>query len=664
MKRYFIKQEDEMDCGACSLLSIIKYYKGNVPLEVIKVDTLTNKSGTTFYNIKEAAIKYGFAVKGILSCNLDKDNLPCIVQLKIDNYYHFVVVYEINKNVIIMDPSYGLKKISLNEFNNLFTGYILYLYPIKPIVKYHDNKTFKKILNNELIINKKLIIILIIISISLVIISLLSTLLIKFILNNYNHSLIYILIVIIFIKILITYLKNLMVAHLNKNVNINIISNYFNHIFNLPFKYLQLKKKGDLISRINDLNNIKEYFSSIFINMFINILFFINSSFILIYLNKKLTIIIILITLVYYLIAYLINRKIYQELINIIESETLMMDIIVEDINNIWTIKIINKVKYFYLKLKKYIINNYQEHYKLDQKYNLNELIVNIYDEGILFFIIISSIHNSISSLLIFIFIFDYFNQSIKFFINFIPNLMYFKSAYNRISSLYVIDEENSNNGFNFTNGDILISNLNYKLNLKVIFNNYNLNIKKGNKVLLIGDNGSGKTTLLNILFNNINDYKGLITINNIDIKKINIISLKEHISYVSQNDNLFNDTILNNIILNEKYNETKFKLISEILSLDLIFKDKYNGNESIVNDNLSGGEKQRIILARAIYRDFDILLLDEALSEVSYNLRLKIIAKLNKYFSSKTIIYVSHNFEKYPFDLVINLTARKEIKC
>jgi ATP-binding cassette subfamily B protein len=74
--------------------------------------------------------------------------------------------------------------------------------------------------------------------------------------------------------------------------------------------------------------------------------------------------------------------------------------------------------------------------------------------------------------------------------------------------------------------------------------------------------------------------------------------------------------------------------------------------------------KKQRIILARSLYKDFDILFIDEALSEVSYNLRLKIINNLNNYFKDKTIIYVSHNFEKYPFDKVYNLTARKEIIC
>ena len=94
MNKYIVKQEDETDCGSCCLLSIIKYYNGYVPLEIIKEDTITNNNGTTFFNLKEAAIKYGFEVKGEKQTNLNTLICPYIVQLNMNNINHFVVVYK------------------------------------------------------------------------------------------------------------------------------------------------------------------------------------------------------------------------------------------------------------------------------------------------------------------------------------------------------------------------------------------------------------------------------------------------------------------------------------------------------------------------------------------------------------------------------------------
>ena len=147
----------------------------------------------------------------------------------------------------------------------------------------------------------------------------------------------------------------------------------------------------------------------------------------------------------------------------------------------------------------------------------------------------------------------------------------------------------------------------------------------------------------------------------NHDLKDINFNEVRNNISYVSQNDSLLPGTILYNILLDEDYNDLKFRRISSLLYLDKIINNKVNGINTVIRDNLSGGEKQRIILARALYKKFDVLLLDEALSEVDYDLRTKIVSNINHYYKNKTIIMVSHNEEKYKFDKVVNLTVRKD---
>ena len=156
--------------------------------------------------------------------------------------------------------------------------------------------------------------------------------------------------------------------------------------------------------------------------------------------------------------------------------------------------------------------------------------------------------------------------------------------------------------------------------------------------------------------------YKnGNILIGRNDLRRIRYEDLDNFISYVSQENTIFNDTFLNNIILDNKYDEYKFKLILNLVDLDGFIKNRYDNYEFLIRDNISGGERQKIILARTLYQDFNILLLDEAMSEISKYSRMKIVNNINNYFKNKTIIYISHYYEKYPFDKVINLTDRKE---
>ena len=212
-----------------------------------------------------------------------------------------------------------------------------------------------------------------------------------------------------------------------------------------------------------------------------------------------------------------------------------------------------------------------------------------------------------------------------------------------------------------FKNGNILIKNLTYSIGLNNVFNNFSLNINMGDNILIKGSNGSGKSSLLNMFYGIIDDYEGSISVGGIPIKDFSLKSLRSHISYVNQNQKLIPGTLLENIILGGKLEEDKLKIIEKMLNLDRIYQTKYNGLNSVIRDNFSGGEVQKIILARALYKDFDILLLDEALSQIDISERRKILQNICEYYKKKTIIMVSHNKEYYKFDKIIFLNNRKE---
>lgn len=662
LKNIVVRQEDEADCGACCLLSIIKYYDGFIPLEYVKVDTLTTKDGTSFYNLKVAAEKYGFEVIGKKEYNLDEIKLPAIVQIKTNNFYHFVVIVKIdNDMIVVMDPATSKNKIKLSKFKEIFTGYVLELFPISNIVNIKPRSLFLKLLKNVIFQNKSLFIKIFILTLVICAFLIVSSILVNNIFSLSVFNLI-VLIVLIFNKILINYLKNICVFKLNKNLNESLSTDYIKKIFFLPFKYLCLRKEGDLVSRFDDISIIKENISVTIVESIVNFLIIVSTSIMLYILNKMIFMIILVITLFVLLIVYFHNKKMYQNLERTIDSNTSLTDMVISFISNIWTIKIITDIKYYFNKIRDNILDNSNQNYSLNKKIALNELLISSYTELVLILIIVfnSYLKLSVGALLSFIFINNYFISSISYFCSIMPNIMFFKSAYRRINSIYYLNDE-SYSGLPFISGNISIKNLTYNIGLKKVFNNFSLNINVGDKVLIKGANGTGKSTLLNMIYRIIDDYEGAIKIGDMSISDINVKHLREHISYVNQNQKLLPGTLLENIILGSELEEDKLKIIEGMLNLEKIYQTKYNGINSVIRDNFSGGEVQKIILARALYKNFDILLLDEALSQIDISERKKILQNICEYYKTKTIIMVSHSKEYYKFDKIIFLNNRKE---
>lgn len=662
LKNIVVRQEDEADCGACCLLSIIKYYDGFIPLEYVKVDTLTTKDGTTFYNLKVAAEKYGFEVSGKKEFDLSKIKLPAIVQIKTNNFYHFVVIVKIdNDMIVVMDPATGKNKFKLSKFKEIFTGYVLELFPISNIVNIKSRSLFLKLLKTVIFQNKSLFIKIFILTLVICAFLIVSSILVNSIFSLSVFNLI-VLIVLIFSKILINYLKNICVFKLNKNLNESLSTDYIKKIFFLPFKYLCLRKEGDLVSRFDDISIIKENISVTIVESIVNFLIIVSTSIMLYILNKMIFMIILVITLFVLLIVYFHNKKMYQNLERTIDSNTSLTDMVISFISNIWTIKIITDIKYYFNKIRDNILDNSNQNYSLNKKIALNELLISSYTELVLILIIVfnSYLKLSVGALLSFIFINNYFISSISYFCSIMPNIMFFKSAYRRINSIYYLNDE-SYSGLPFISGNISIKNLTYNIGLKKVFNNFSLNINVGDKVLIKGANGTGKSTLLNMIYRIIDDYEGTIKIGGMSTSDINVKYLRGHISYVNQNQKLLPGTVLENIILGSELEEDKLKIIERMLNLEKIYQTKYNGINSVIRDNFSGGEVQKIILARALYKNFDILLLDEALSQIDISERKKILQNICEYYKTKTIIMVSHSKEYYKFDKIIFLNNRKE---
>ena len=646
MKKYVVTAEDNFDCGAASLASIIKYYDGYVPLEMIKYDTLTKNNGTSFYYLKEAAIKYGFVAIGSKSNDLEKVKLPCIVQLKIKGFHHFVCVYEYREKITIMDPSKGLIKMSRNDFSLVFNNHVLELIPNGRVLKLEQNKQLKILVKDTFKAHLKRVIIILILVIPIIILTLISSFNIILL---FQYNLILLVFLMVSLNISLTYLKNLIQSSLNYRISFNLIKEYLKHILNLPLNYLQLKKVGDLTNRIHDLYNIKEIFSKTLIDSLTSFILLIGSLLILFHLDPTLSIIICLVSFSYLIISYFLNRMIYYQIISIMDSDNTFVDLTIEYLTKIKTLKNLHLL-YFNNKLDRTLDDALMNKYLLEKKMNLVNTLQSILEEGCFLIIIIYVLKSPIGylELILYITVYHYYLNNLKYFINLIPSIMYFKNVLIRINGLFAIEKEKALKVLPLTKKDIIIKDLSYSHdNISLIFNHFNLTIKKGHKVWLRGENGSGKSTLLDIISSNI---------------PTNYIETDGKISYIHQKAELFSGSILENIIVDNKYEEFKFRVIEKIVYLNSFSEIKANGYMThIYGANLSGGEIQRIILARGLYRDFDILIIDEALSQIAKKMRKQILDNIWKYFNDKTIIYVSHNDDQIIYDKEIFLTARKD---
>ena len=247
-----------------------------------------------------------------------------------------------------------------------------------------------------------------------------------------------------------------------------------------------------------------------------------------------------------------------------------------------------------------------------------------------------------INSLLIYFFI------SLKNIIYFDRILIDSKNSYNRLEDLLDEEEDNNNkSNFNFNN-NIEFKNVAYSYDSYNIFENLSFNIDKGDFVFVKGDSGVGKSTLFKILTKQINDYKGKVIIDNTNIKNLSLNDIRNNICFVSQNEIIFTDTILNNITLFKEVAKKELEKVIRITGIDKFLKEKNISLNFLLEENghnISGGERQRILLARALLQNKKILILDETTNGIDTLSEENIVRKVKEEYDV-TLILISHRYD------------------
>jgi len=663
LKRYpFVKQEGFKDCGCACVLMILKFYKGNYSIERLRDLSHTNKNGTSAYNLISTFEELGFYSKGMHGSILDLKEvvLPCIAHVINNNMKHYVVIYEVNfdrKYLVIADPGHGIKKISFDSFETIWSGVVIIAYPVRPVPVYKNINVFDFVIGH--ISNyKKSIILLFFISLISIILKLVSSLYFKFIIDgveiskNYLKIIFSIFCLLSLTKIIINFLRSKFLIIINSKLDFSLVLDSFKRIVSLPYCYYHNRSTGEIVSKINDLSISRDFISKIFVSLFIDFPLIVISIIFLAKINIILFLITLLVFILYLFLSFIFSRVFRFYIGKVKSMREDISSYMYQSINGFETVKGINIEESVIDKFNNKYISFLNNMYKLNNHINNQSFLKDMINEfGNLFVIFIGALFVfdgklSIGYLITFSSMMAYFLEPIRNIIDMDFNIKESKESITRILSLY---EDNKSSGIvDFRNGNICFNNLNFTFgNNKTILNGIDLIINRGERIMIYGTSGSGKSTLLKLLMGYYSISRGMIYINGVDINDLKIDSLRKNITYVSQNEILFNDTLLNNLKVFESDNDDILSM-AKLLEFNEILDNDLGLNLMIEENgfNLSGGQRQRIVLARALLKQAQIILIDEGLSQVDVSLERKILMNIFSKFKDKTFIIISHRME------------------
>jgi len=678
----FIKQDNIKDCGCACLGMIINFYGGNLPIDQIRDLTKTDKNGTTAFHIIEACKSIGFNAEGIKTSlkQLNKENLilSCIAHVVIDGKYkHFVVIYKIdfkNKKIIIADPSCSIKKITFSEFQKMWSGVLITLYPLKKL-PLTQNISFIDFLLKIIKLHKAFIFNIIMLSIFITMFSVISSFYMKNILDaiNYNNlTIIFIFFLFINIfKILSDFFRNKLLIYLNQKIDLLLTLDTYKKIISLPYNYYHTRTTGDIISRVNDLSIIRNMITKVSLSLFIDLPLALVTFIIFYIINTKLFFISLIIVFIYLLLMIFSKNRITNNINTIQVNKSETMSYMIETINGFETVKSVGNEAQIIDKFEKKYVKFLKNIFKFDNYNNTISILKDLVNAiGYLTIIYVGAkmviLGNlTFGDLLVFVNLLNYFLEPIKNIIDLNSEIKEAKNSLRRILELF--KNENKKQTFidNVKVKEISFNNLSYSYDYKEKqLKKINLKLKK-QKILILGKSGSGKSTLFKLLMRYYEIPRNQITINGYDINDYKDDVIKHNFSYISQNEILYTDSIYNNLKIDKNITEEQIIEISKKCFIDEFLNDL--GLNMLIEENgynLSGGQRQRIILARALLKNFEVLIIDEGLSQMDINLERKILKNLFKMYENKMIIVISHRLDNMDlYDRVIELKNGEIVK-
>ncbi|WP_026808947.1 peptidase domain-containing ABC transporter [Arenibacter latericius] len=676
----FYKQPDAKDCGPTCLRIIAKHHGKLISLSEIRDLSETTRAGSNLMKLSDAAEAIGFKSLG-LKVDLNKLKeapMPLIVHW---NKSHFVVVYKIKGDMVhISDPSYGLISYSKEEFLPCWIGnnatedtkegiaLLLETTPRFRKLKWEDtDKKSFKFLYQYLFKYKSLLVQL---AIGLLVGSLLQ-LIVPFLtqsivdvgIQNQDINFIYVILwaqLMLFMgRTSVEIFRSWILLHLSTRINISLVSDFFIKLMDLPIAYFDTRMTGDIMQRINDHSRIESLLTGSTLSTLFSLANLIVFSLVLVYYNLNIFWIFAVGSLLYvaWIVFFLKRRKEldYKRFSQLSQEQSTVIELI----NGMQEIKMHNaekqkRWKWEFVQARLFRVS--VESLRLEQMQSVGSSAIN---EGKNIFITITSallvIDGSLTlgMMLAIQYIIGQLNGPITQLVNFIRSVQDAKISLERLGEIH--DRENEETKVKLLmssikmDKDILVRDLKfrYRGSDEFVLKGIDIQIPANRITAIVGASGSGKTTLMKLLLKFYDPISGKILYGDDNLDALSHKAWRAKCGVVMQEGYVFNDTIAYNIAIGEDtidqqrlLKAVKIANIYEFIqSLPLGFNTKI-GNEGI---GISAGQKQRIFIARAVYKNPDLLFFDEATSALDSKNERIIMDNLNTFFKNRTVVVIAH---------------------
>ncbi|CAI8746798.1 peptidase domain-containing ABC transporter [Chryseobacterium sp. IT-36CA2] len=676
------KQPDFKDCGPTCLRIISKYYGKAIQLQQIRNLSETTREGSSLLGLSNAAENLGFKSLGIktdFQTFVEEIPLPCIVHW---NKVHFVVVYKIDKlgKVYVSDPSYGLITYEKEEFIKFWIGEnanetteegVALLLETTPAFYQNEfdeanSKTSFSFLSRYLLKYKSLVFQL---SVGLLAGSLLS-LILPFLtqsivdvgIQNQDLNFIYLVLlaqIMVFLgRTGIEVIRSWILLHLSTRINISIISDFFIKLMKLPISFFDTRMTGDIMQRINDHHRIEQLLTNSSLNTLFSLVNLIIYSIVLLFYDYKLFLVYLAGAVLYigWITFFLKKRKEldYKRFSQVSQEQSKVIELI----NGMQEIKMHNAEKqkrwdweFLQIKLFKIQIKSLS----LEQWQSVGGNFINQMKDILVSFLsakLVLSGNLTLGMMLSVQYIIGQLNSPLFQLVEFIRQTQDAKISLERLGEIHdKEDEESADEQYTteIPQKDLEIQDVSFRYigSNSFVFENLDVTIPYQKTTAIVGASGSGKTTLLKLLMKFYEPNSGEIKIGNTDLQKISPRFWRDHCGVVMQEGYVFNDTIANNIAIGEDYiDKSKLRKAVEIANIkDFVEGLPLSYNTKIGNEGVgvSGGQKQRLFIARAVYKSPEYIFFDEATSALDANNEKVIMENLEQFFKGKTAVVIAH---------------------
>ena len=677
----FVKQPDAMDCGPACLKMVAAFYKKNFLLESIRRKCFITREGVSFMGLSEAADNLGFRTVGVrVPYEMLTENvpMPCIVHWR---QKHFIVVYRIRKDKIwAADPAAGLVKYSREEFEKNWTstladgrpaGLVLIIEPTPALFEKESDQEKKhgfRFLMKYFSLYRKylfqLILGLILGSCIQLIIPFLTQSIIDKGINNSDIGFIYLVLfaqlALVIGRMSVEFIRGWLLLHIGARVNVALISGFLQKLMSLPIAFFDTKLTGDILQRVEDNNRIEEFLTSASLSIlfsFFNLVIF--GIVLAIYSLKILALFLagaILYTIWISLFLKSRARLDHQRFRQMSESGNKLITMV----NGMQEIKLTQseltsrwdweklQASLFGLKVKGLGIIQYQ---------SAGATFINeVTNLGITVVAATAVLNNSITlgMMLAVQFIIGQMNVPVSQIIGFFRMSQDARMSLDRLSEVHEMDDEEPDSEMKVRKlpdkKDIYINNVSWQYegpHSPFVLKNIDLFIEENKTTAIVGTSGSGKTTLLKLLLGFYHPVEGEILIGDTRLSNLNLKVWRQKTGAVMQDGYLFPESIASNIARGSSaIDEDRLTKAAEIANIKGFIESLplgYNTKIGINGHGLSEGQRQRLLIARIVYKDPEIIIFDEATNSLDANTEKVIVGNLSGFFRGKTVIIVAH---------------------